>query len=101
MTFVQLTKVKTKVIQVNLNQTSNIDMINSHKQIRDIVSNILIQTTVDKKKMKNNILKLENELHKEKNFNKAKSLRNQEIEAKIVSIGSNFLASYYLEEMIE
>ena len=101
MTFLQPPKVKTKVIQVNLNHMINISMINQHKKTGDIVSNRLLQTTVDNKKMKSNILILENQLKKEKNFSRVKNIRIQELEANVVSIGSYSLAFDYLKELIE
>ena len=60
MTFIQPSKVKSNVIQVNLNKMRNIDIINWHKKTRDIVFHGLLHIAVDNKKVKNNILKLEN-----------------------------------------
>ena len=83
MTFLQPPKVKTKVIQVNLNHMINISMINQHKKTGDIVSNRFLQIVVHNIKMKSNILRLENQLQKENNFYRAKKLRVQQWEEKL------------------
>ena len=51
--------------------------------------------------MKSNIMRLKNKLQKEKNSSISKNLRIQELESKLVSKGSNSLASDYLTVIIE
>lgn len=103
MTFVHSTEksqIATKIIPVNINQMSTIDMIDSHKKTRNIISNRSLWVIVEIKRLKSSNLRIENQIKKERSLNREKYVRLQELEDEIVSIGSNALASDVLKSLI-
>ena len=78
MTFVHSTEksqIATKIIPVNINQMSTIDMIDSHKKTRNIISNRSLWVIVEIKRLKSSNLRIENQIKKERSLNREKYVR--------------------------